>query len=505
MTQRAKPTRPVFNPGHPLADGLTLAWLMDNAGEDHLDDRTVSGFDSVAFGATTGPQWLNTRFGSATRLETLDYMRGPDEAQATDDFTVSFLLVPLYEFTESGTTVGGQFTLTGDSNDVDWSVFYYSGLNRINLRVTTTSGARVAYGSFYPVEGEIYNLTFTKEGTKAYVYVNGDLVGSHASLPTDTLTTDYPITLGSTVSWATHKSAADYHGFMMWNRALSDAEVAQLNYDFFAAFRPSKRYLGIFPPPKTDVVRNAVSAGYPLAAGHTGDVSEKIDADELARALAAGWTLGEAVGVAMPQINSTLRVIGDPLATLRFPLNGYNIYRRDSRIGPDTLIGATPPGATSHVLKNQSGSTLVHVKAVNKLGKEDVEPASGKLRQMTFEGGEFVTPTPNKPTDLRLDLKAGGMLAVSFTYNDNREETTPIGHDILKTINGVSSGADSVAHEVGRGRFSKTIGPFNDGDVVQVQIISYGEDDDGAVGRSQEITIDATAPDQPVITKTEVE
>ena len=82
------------------------------------------------------------------------------------------------------------------------------------------------------------------------------------------------------------------------------------------------------------LIATAISAGYAFGIGHVGapDAGQLLNPAPLMAALRAGWTWGEAVAVSAPTLNSTWRVIGDPLASLPLPKAGWDVLGPVSRL-----------------------------------------------------------------------------------------------------------------------------------------------------------------------------
>lgn len=76
------------------------------------------------------------------------------------------------------------------------------------------------------------------------------------------------------------------------------------------------------------LANQAINNGYAFVAGHVGSVStgQSLNPAALTAALRADWCWAEAVAVATPTIHSTWRPVGDPLATLRMPRAGWDVF-----------------------------------------------------------------------------------------------------------------------------------------------------------------------------------
>lgn len=257
------------------------------------------------------------------------------------------------------------------------------------------------------------------------------------------------------------------------------------------------------------LVSDAISNGYPIAGGH---VDTPVDAELLNpaaffSALRDGRTLAEAVALASPVINSTLRVIGDPLAPASTPLprQGYEVYQRRVETGEDELVAVVPAGDTDRILDGYAANSeqWLRVAAVDDLGNADDEPTGGrKLRRAAFDGaGQFIAPAPNAPTGLRLERGAGGEITAYWQYRDRAQAVAPEEFHVYVATGGGAIDTSTPTHTVGyiaRREHSQSLGVFAHGTRVRVRIGAASAAGSERLGAEVEEAIaDAEAPDKP--------
>lgn len=262
------------------------------------------------------------------------------------------------------------------------------------------------------------------------------------------------------------------------------------------------------------LVKRALTGGYAIAGGHTAapTADQQLNPSALLAALRAGWTLAEAVAVASPMVNSNVRVIGDPLATLPTPLQGYNLYRRELVDGDDTLIAVIPAGSASYTLTGlpANDDRFYHIKAVSRLGREDDEPINRRKRQRvaTDDSANVVDPVPNPPLHLTLTRGAAGSLTVGWGYIPNGQAVAPSLFNLYVATGNDPFDFSTPTHQVRYGvarTITKDLGAFADGTRVRVAIGSVSADgDEQPIRPTTEATADATAPDAPATLDVEV-
>ena len=253
------------------------------------------------------------------------------------------------------------------------------------------------------------------------------------------------------------------------------------------------------------LAKSAIQYDYPFVLGSTGTPggAHYPNPAALTASLRAGRTWAESLAIAVPKYNSMWRAIGDPLARLPTPLQGYNVYTRGVPTGADTLIAVAPAGDTSVDLIGYAAGSERHVRvtAVSRVGVESADAVV--LRRAAFDSGNTVVPVvPNAPVASQLERSSAGAVAVRWTY-------LPAGHAIAPaTFRVYVTQGESLAFTFGtpqytvsyanRHSFTQSLGTFAHGTKVNVIVRSVS----AAGSEESNWTIvsavaDAMAPEAP--------
>jgi len=250
------------------------------------------------------------------------------------------------------------------------------------------------------------------------------------------------------------------------------------------------------------LVKAAIDGGYAVAGGHvTGPADgELLNPAALLTALLAGWTLGEAVLLAAPVINSSWRVIGDPLGVVTFPRQGYHVYQRPTRNATDTLVAIVPANVATVDLDGYADGSeqFVQARAVSRCGVEDT--AGLRLRRVAFgDVGDLILPTPNPPVGLKLERGADGEVNAVWAYRTDRQPAAPAQFNVYVATGVASIDYGSIDHTVtasGARRYTKSLGTFPDGTQVRCGVRSQAASGAEDPNRATAVTVaDALAPD----------
>lgn len=205
---------------------------------------------------------------------------------------------------------------------------------------------------------------------------------------------------------------------------------------------------------------------------------------------------------------STFRPIGfRPMG----PEHGYRVYKAFNRTGPYTLAGVYPPGSSSGVagLFANNSDQLLHMTAVSPCGVEDNEVP--KQKRARFDAsGNYLPGVPNAPSNLTLVRAAAGSIEVSWQYFDRQQEAEPANFNVYVALDAAEfnfgSAEDTVAASAPPRRYTTTIGPYSDGQLVRVIVraeTSGGDEEPNY--RVAQISADAAAPDAPASVAATVE
>jgi len=199
-------------------------------------------------------------------------------------------------------------------------------------------------------------------------------------------------------------------------------------------------------------------------------------------------------------VNSNVRMIGDPLARLPLPLQGYNVYSRPTFGGDDELIGVGPAGSTSIDLTGflDSSRQLLSVRSVSKCGVEDDEAYRPRVAQFD-DAGDLANVTPNPVIDLQLDQSAGTVTA-TWNYRKNGQQATPDQFQVYVATGATAFDFGSIDHTLSgaaRRQQTQSLGSFSHGTKVRVAVEVAGAAGNASPRRFAELVVDAQAPDAP--------
>lgn len=210
-----------INWSHPSAKGLVGCWLMNEGSGNKVLDLSGNGWDGTFQNDT---HWVPGKFGSA-----LDF-------DGTGDYVSTNLAV--------GTTMYVSFWVKPDVINIDkavmfsWrgvyldSVMFYS--SKWNFW-SSGGGFDINPASPTPVVGKWHHVVAGFEtGVAAYLYVDGQLIGSDSSITTPTINV---VSFGGTTQGDCLNGQID--NVMVFNRVLSASQIAQLYQNSFYMFEPS--------------------------------------------------------------------------------------------------------------------------------------------------------------------------------------------------------------------------------------------------------------------------
>ena len=260
----------------------------------------------------------------------------------------------------------------------------------------------------------------------------------------------------------------------------------------------------------SDLVAQAVAEGYAAAIGYVGTPAggDLFNPAALVAAFRAGWTLAEAWMVAAPKLACSGRVVGDPLARVLLPQQGYRVYGRATLQGAETLAAIAPAGVPSATVTGSAGSEAWYrVRAVSEAGIEDV--AGPRLTRVRFDGaGALLALTPNAPSLLSVLRLSGGRLLATWIYSRVGEAVAPAQFKVYAAVNGAAfnfASANATVAAAGLRQYAVTLGPYSHGDVVAVIVraaAASGATEDNLWSVS--LAVDAAAPDAPAAVALEV-
>jgi hypothetical protein len=206
-----------INQSHPLGRGLALAYLFNEGGSNKIFDGAWRRYDTTSNGPTWTPSGLSFD-GVNDSVAVPNYIFGatgtfyillkPTGITAGDAYQALFV-----------SSAGNGFHIRSGSGKLD---YYYGGDH------LTTVGA---------TEGQWNHMAAVSDAGAVSFYLNGAINGTAASATGFTAVTSGDDSFSETY-------AGEIACILVWNRALSQAEIQQLLADPYAAFRPADENVG---------------------------------------------------------------------------------------------------------------------------------------------------------------------------------------------------------------------------------------------------------------------
>jgi large repetitive protein len=230
-----KPRYPQLQRGDPLARGVVGAWPFHEGSGNTVRDLSGNGYNGVC---TTGV-WASSPVGSALTVAGID-----GNTAQIPSFGISTGKVTIAAWVLIASTTGGYYEIFRVESGTSWYLLY----NHTSGGTITFSPANDNFNvaGISVAIGEWNFIVATFDGATVYLYKNAALATSMAG---GALATDAgPAAFGADPSGGQYLDGK-IGGALIYNRALSAAEVAQLYQDPFRLYRPRSEWW-----------RNAVSA-----------------------------------------------------------------------------------------------------------------------------------------------------------------------------------------------------------------------------------------------------
>lgn len=181
----------------------------------------------------------------------------------------------------------------------------------------------------------------------------------------------------------------------------------------------------------------------------------------------------------------------------------YELLRRDTPSGADTLVAVLPAGTLTHTVEGLADDSVGYywVRAVSGCNVRDNMPVSGRLRRVALEGdGDLIDPAPNAPYNVRLVQGPSGLVTARWAYRpDGAEAVATKFHVYYATGASAISYAspDFTVSTVAQDN-SQALGTFANGTAVKcvVRAVTAGDVEETNTNEATG-TADAAAPTVP--------
>ena len=225
-----------INWGNPLSRGLVAWWVMNEG----CGPRVYDSSGNQNTGTVYYPVWR-------PRSGRLGYVLG-----GWDGVGTTYTIIPYKPILEAtritvsvwimGTVAAGEFMLVAkfpDYSSRSWILEVADGILKLYISSNGSTWDLVSnLGTRLVIDSIWHQCVFTYDQSMAKIYVDGVLNASGGIAGTIFAGAN-PIEIGSTLGGSYTSSSNYFDHVMIWNRALSAGEVAQLYLDQFGMFRPS--------------------------------------------------------------------------------------------------------------------------------------------------------------------------------------------------------------------------------------------------------------------------
>ena len=237
-----------INPSHPLAQGLIAAWLMNEGGGGNIYDIS-SNNNTGAFQGSPAPSWNAGQFGSALSFNgSSTYLSNTTFSQL---YPLSISVWVNYVIGSDGGVLSFRNENVNPYNG--WCLEIFSS----TIYFVVNTGASI--NTTYPfVSGQWTHLALTMTSSfAAILYANGVPIASGAF--TTPLVPAVPLYIGSRHDGFQFDGLIDTP--LIYNRALSAAEIQQLYAQPFCFMQPRKQLISRSAAPAVTNTYGVAAAG----------------------------------------------------------------------------------------------------------------------------------------------------------------------------------------------------------------------------------------------------
>lgn len=224
-----KPTSPVFNSGHSLATGMIAAYLLNEGTGTSLADST----SNLAAATLSNGAWVSDSPGAAINFTNANSkITLPNiSAQFGSNQASILLVVKLLNDTPVSTQKAGLLFVGGGIFD---TYYPYDGDGLIyDNTFHSTRVVNIDDGAFNKAAWHKWSVSAKNGAGNRRMFQNGVLLDAAAGEATITVGATSTIGKSQSDVWLDGRIAT----VMLWNRALTDLEMAALNTDAWAMFR----------------------------------------------------------------------------------------------------------------------------------------------------------------------------------------------------------------------------------------------------------------------------
>jgi len=433
-----KPTRGIrLNKSHPLARGLVGCWLFNEGSGNKVSDLSGNGNNGTLQG--TAPSWSSGKFGPAVLLPGTDeYINvgTSDFFNITTPFTLSICV--------SRANVDAYHGLIQRQGGAPNYRGYGLGIvikdvaNANTVRFWT--GDEWLYSTTTITDSNWHHIVAVWDGTKTYIYIDGVLDISATPASTDLNNPGDTLSFGAFQAGTSNWLPGRLDLPVIWNRALSDSEIALLYREPFCMFERAwiPKLIGgqIVELAGSTVALSSLSATAKAMRKVGGNVVSTTDVTailNLIRSLLyieSNWkreALFNGMTANAFKLGTTLS-----LGWFWVRVAGCSVLYRGSSMGEIDFVNIlavseqdareiSPPSYISH----NSGSTYFYVvRRFNNCGYQECTLAAS-VKVSIESNGELTEPQPNKVFDSEAELVDGNKIQLVWYYCPLEQKSQP--------------------------------------------------------------------------------
>ena len=208
-----------------LADftaGLVLHHTYDEGSGTLAADSSGNGHD----GEVSNPEWVDGKFGKALQFggEGSDVFVTVESTPLLNVNECTFMAWINAEHWDGTRQIVGKSVHGGCAGRTQYGLFSESGVFKLRFE---TEGGRADITTDLPATGEWVHIAFTNDGETATIYINGEAVVD-GEVPGTLSANDDPWRIGQDCERENYVFAGIIDEVRLWNRALSAADIADL-------------------------------------------------------------------------------------------------------------------------------------------------------------------------------------------------------------------------------------------------------------------------------------
>jgi len=237
-----KPIRAIqLHKNHPLTRGLVGCWLCNENNGDKLLDSSGNHNNASLYNTS----WLASKFGGGPYYNGISAYANIGQPPSLDVDYITIATWVRYDAQPGAPTIIGRDEYPGS---IRVFAFYNYGSSTLRFFVFVGGNAKIKDTAFVPTVGQWYHLVGVADGENVRIYIDSKDVGSPTSYSgvMDKDAVDMRIGDDLNDSHGPFKGIIDH--LMIWNRALTAAEIAHLYREPFCMFERVMNSSVLFVP-----------------------------------------------------------------------------------------------------------------------------------------------------------------------------------------------------------------------------------------------------------------